>query len=93
MEGFSGSEQNYPSLLAKELPVGEVEVFLVCEQQVITKVTGIEAPMALLAAYYSYNMSYPKGTNSFFTFLEIKLCDLKIDRIPVVVSNLVIGVH
>ena len=50
----------HPSLMVKEIP-GELEVFLVCEHQVLTKVTGMEAPLVLLAAYYAYNMSYPKG--------------------------------
>ena len=35
-------------LMVKEQVTGEVECFIVAEQQVIMKVTGLEAPLLLL---------------------------------------------
>ena len=80
----------HPTLLVKEVP-GAVEVFLVCEDHVLTGCTGMEAPIVLLAAYYFFNVSYPKGTVSFFTALEIKLCDQLKRKFPATVSNFIMG--
>ena len=90
----SGFSLPHPSLIVREIPGGEdVEIFLVCEQVIISKIAGMEAPLVLLAAYYSYNMHYPKGLNSFFTLLEVKLCGIKPRKVPNVVSNALIGLQ
>ena len=44
--------------------------------------------MVLLAAYYSYNMQYPKGLSSFFTLLEVKLCGMKYQMLCTVLYTL-----
>ena len=89
----SGSSQSHPFLIVKEMPGEKVEVFLVCEQVIISEIAGIEAPLALLAAYYSYNMQYPRGLSSFFTLLEVKLCGIKPHKVPSAVSNALIGLQ
>ena len=89
----SGSSLDHPSIVVKELPGEKVEVFLVCEQVIITEIAGMEAPMLLLAAYYSFNMHYPKGLSSFFTLLEVKLCGNKPRKVPQAVSNALIGLQ
>ena len=91
---MDGSSTRHPSLVVKELPGGEdAEVFIVCEQVFISNIPGMEAPFGLLAAYYSYNMQYPKGLNSFFTLLEVKLCGMKPHKVPNAVSNALIGLQ
>ena len=91
---MGGSSIRHPSLVVKELPGGEdVDVFIMCEQVIICKIQGMEAPFGLLAAYYSFNMQYPKGLNSFFTLLEVKLCGIRPHKVPNVVSNALIGLQ
>ena len=71
----SGSSLTHPSLIVREIPGGEdVQVFLVCQQVNVSKIAGMEAPLVLLAAYYSYDMQYPKGLNPIFTLLQVKPC-------------------
>ena len=88
----SGSSLSHPSLIVKEIPGEKVQVFLVCEQVIISEIAGMEAPLVLVAAYYSYNMQYPKGLSS-FTLLEVKLCGIKPRKVPSAVSNALIGLQ
>ena len=48
---------------------------LVCEQEVVTECPQDEITTALLATYYCFNISYPKGSSLFYTLLEILLLD------------------
>ena len=50
---MSGSSLSHPSLIVKEMHGENVKVFLVCEQVIISEIAGMEAPLVLLAAYYS----------------------------------------
>ena len=53
-------------------------MFLVAEKKIIcTIVKFVEAPIALLAAYYVYNMSYPLGLHTFYIYLEYIILDKK----------------
>ena len=53
-------------------------MFLVAEKKLICIIDKhTEAPTVLLAAYYVYNMSYPIGLNTFYSFLEHVLLDKK----------------
>ena len=67
-EVCAGIIEQAPSLLI----VGELgdirEVFLVAEGEIFCKIVPVEAPLLLLAAYYS--LSYPKGLVTFYSFLE-----------------------
>ena len=47
----SGCENRHPSLIVKEKEVDAPEVFLVCEKRIITQVNGLDAPIAVLAAF------------------------------------------
>ena len=59
------------------------ETFLVVEKKIIYKVKPILCPLLLLAAYYSYNMSYPIGLKTFYIFLEYVILDIKPKKWPV----------
>ena len=55
-------EHFHPSIVGK-MDTGmekETEAFLVAERRVICKVPACQAPLVLVAAYYAFNMSYPK---------------------------------
>ena len=81
----------HPSLIVKEKLDRQVEVFLACEKTLITDVKGLEAPYILLAAFYAFNMVYPKGTTSFYTLLEILLLGMKPKKIPSIVSKILVS--
>ena len=51
------------------------EVTVNAEKLKLFSTTALEAPLSLLAAYYAYNMSYPKGLQTFYTFLEYVILD------------------
>ena len=53
--------------------VGEdvLRAYLVVDSHVIDEVPIGDLPFALMAAYFVFNICYPKGCNNFFSFLEI----------------------
>ena len=54
------------------------QMFLAAEKRIICYIDKIvEAPVALLASYYVYNMSYPLGLQTFYTYLEYIILDNK----------------
>ena len=79
-----------PTLLVQNTV--SAHVHLVVERQVLCSVPIKEAPLALLAAYYTFNMEYPKGIKKCLGTLEILLLDIipsKIDpKISAVLSAL-----
>ena len=61
------------------------------EQLVLGKVPPSEAALALLGAYYIFNIEYPKGLQNLGTFLEIVLLDKVPRKVPPKVSNLLLS--
>ncbi len=69
--------------------LGEVkQVLLIVEQQVVCQVKPREAPLCLLAAFYTFNMKYPKGLENFYQFLEILVLDKPAKNLPCVLTRL-----
>lgn len=75
--GAEGVTDLAPSLLVKESVGGQVEVAVICEGQVLYVVPGIEAPLAIISAFYTFRMSYPKGLVNLLTFLGITLLGIR----------------
>ena len=67
---------------------GETAVTLVVERQILCSVPVKEAPLALLAAYYSFNIEYPKGIKKCLATLEILLLDLVPSKVDPKISAL-----
>jgi len=66
------------------------QMFLVAEKKLICIVDRLtEAPLVLLAAYYAYNMSYPIGLNTFYTFLEYVVLDKKPKKMTACFSHFI----
>ena len=89
----NASVHDHPPLIVKKKIGDEMEVFLVCEQSLVTQVEGLEAPIILLAAGYAFNMEYPKGLQSSCNLLEIPLLGLKPKKVPSIVSNTLAMLH
>ena len=47
------------------------QIFLITDNEVITEITMIPPPLALLSAYYSFNIQYPKGCINFYSLMEV----------------------
>ena len=73
-----------PTLLVQ----GETAVTLVVERQILCSVPIKEVLLALLAAYYSFNIEYPKGIKKCLTTLEILLLDLVPNKVDPKISAL-----
>lgn len=65
-----------------------VDCFVVCEIKNIGNV-----PLALLSAYFVFNVCYPKGLNNVYTFLEHALFNLKHKHITPTVGQFLAGIH
>lgn len=51
--------------------MGEDEAYFIVDKRVIDQVEVIDIPCALMAAFFVYNICYPKGCANLYTFLEI----------------------
>jgi hypothetical protein len=76
-------------LMVKEQVTGEVECFIVAEQQVLMKVTGLEAPLLLLMLSYCLDTTYPDGTKSMYSFLEVALLGMKPKKVASIVDRMI----
>ena len=47
------------------------DCFLIVEKKVLSKCSARLAPLALLGAFYAFNMHYTEGCANFYTLLEI----------------------
>ena len=52
------------------------------ESQVIFKIRKNDSAFILIAAYYVFNISYPKGLETFFYFFEHIILDKKPKKVP-----------
>jgi len=51
---------------------GAEEYFIICEQRVLCKVPTLKVAIFLtLAAYYCFNLEYPKQGKGVLTFLQV----------------------
>ena len=64
------------------------QAFLVTDKRIVTEVAFPDIPLILLAAYFGYNICYPKGCINLFTFLEVMLLKIKTTKTTITVNNL-----
>ena len=50
-----------------------LQAYLIVDKLVIDELNMDDLPFTLLAAFFVYNICYPKGCTNFYTFLEILL--------------------
>lgn len=67
----SGNQKLEPYILIIGEDTESIEAYLVVDKQVIDEVSFIDIPFVLMAAFFVYNICYPKGCNNFYSFLEI----------------------
>lgn len=59
-----------PCIVVRGLMESPKDAFLVVEKKPLCKVPLQQLPLALIAAFYSFNMHYPQGCTNFYTFFE-----------------------
>ena len=64
------------------------EVFLVVDKNVIDKVEPKDIPFTLMAAFYVFNIRYPKGCHVLYSFLEVFALKFSPERAPASVKHL-----
>ena len=66
------------------------EVFLVIEKTIVCQIRSIdEPPLLLLAAFYSFNISYPKGLETMYKLLEYCILGKKSGKISSSLANFI----
>lgn len=48
-----------------------LQAYLVVDNHIVDEVPITDLPLALMAAYFVFNICYPKGCNNFYSFLEV----------------------
>ena len=64
------------------------DCFLIVEKKVLSKCSARLAPLALLGAFYAFNMHYTEGCANFYTLLEIFFNKRPPGRISALVGQL-----
>ena len=64
------AQQFHPYIVVKT-EEEDSTISLATDGQIVTAVPLEDVPFTLMAAYFTYNICYPKGTINFFTFMEI----------------------
>jgi len=64
--------------------VGEssLQSYLIVDKHVIDEIDFVDIPFALMAAFFVYNICYPKGCTNFYTFLEIVVLKYSAEKAP-----------
>ena len=69
------SEENKilePYIIVVGSPDCYTQAFLIIDGRLIGEVKDIDTiPLVLLAAYYAFNICYPKGLGAFYSILEV----------------------
>ena len=70
------------------------QAFLVIDCLVVCEISNIDnAPLALLSAFFVFNISYPRGLNNVYTFLEHALLSLQHKHVTPTVGQFLAGIH
>lgn len=72
----SGQLEPYIAVVGKE----SLDAYLIVDQQVIDEVPIDNLSYILMAAFFVYNICYPKGCNNFYSFLEISVLSYSADK-------------
>ena len=80
----SGRLEPYIAIVGKE----SLDAYLVVDQQVIDEVPIHNLPYLLIAAFFVYNICYPKGCSNFYSFLEISMLGYSAEKASPSVSHL-----
>ena len=75
--------------------VGEdnLQAYLVVDSHVIDEVPIDDLPFALMAAYFVFNICYPKGCNNFYSFLEILVLNYSPEKASPSVKHLLAKIN
>ena len=60
---------------------------LVIDAKVLSEIPVDDAPIFLLAAFYTFNICYPVGCHNLYCFLEVILLKLEEPHVTVSVKN------
>ena len=72
------------------LVVGQeaVQAYLVVDKKVVDDVSFEDIPYILMAAFFVYNICYPKGCINLYFFLEVVLLKFRSDKASPIVNHL-----
>ena len=77
------------------LVIGDIQepsqAFIVVDRQIVTEVNIIDIPLVLLAAFFVFNIHYPKGSNNFYTFMEAYTLGFSLSKASPTVKHFVAG--
>ena len=66
------------------------QAFLVVDGQVLCEIMNtFDIPLAILSAFYVFNICYPRGCYNLFCFLETQLLGINPQKIPSSVSHFI----
>ena len=90
-----GNKQLEPYVLVVGDVQSPTQTFLVTDQRVVTEIDIDDVPLTLMAAYFAFNICYPKGCNNFFMFMEIEVLNFPAHKASLTVRNVLsnLSVH
>ena len=79
-------QQKAPYVIVIGDHVDPQQCFLVIDGKVLSEIPVDDAPIFLLAAFYTFNVCYPVGCHNLYCFLEVILLKLEEPHIVVTIS-------
>ena len=72
-----------------------IQAYLVVDKKVVDDVSFEDIPYILMAAFFVYNICYPKGCINLYSFLEVVLLKFRSDKASPTVKHLLakLNVH
>ena len=67
------------------------QAFLVVDRQVVMEVSIDDIPLALMSAFFIFNIHYPKGCSNFYAFMEVYTIGYLVSRASPTVKHFVTG--
>ncbi len=66
----------YIVVIGKDTP----QAYLVVDNHIVNEVPIADVPFALMAAYFVFNICYPKGCNNLYSFLEVVVLNYSAEK-------------
>lgn len=85
LEEIQEKEQLEPYLV---LVQEDNDIFLIVDKNIVDKVEPQDIPFALMAAFYVFNIHYPKGCHVLYAFLEVLALTFTPEKAPASVKHL-----
>lgn len=90
---MSSKKQNEPYVLVHGSYKDPKQSFLITDRRVVCEVDIKDVPLALMSAFFVYNICYTKGCDNVYAFLEHSVLGLSHKKLSPSVDHFLAALH